>query len=121
MSCCRSLRRSGIAGLILGLASVVGCRGGEPPPPADVAGRQGPAIPPGTLKQGAAGKKGRAKAGALKATPISPSKGGQTEKAPSLKRESRLLFSSRRAIPAGRSASPPGTHSSRDKGGNTSM
>jgi hypothetical protein len=64
MSCCRSFRRSGIAGLILALASVVGCGGGEPPPSTDVAGRQGPAIPPGVLKQGAAGK-GRTKAGAL--------------------------------------------------------
>jgi hypothetical protein len=62
---CKSLRRSGVAGLILGLATVVGCGGGEPPPPTDVAGRQGPAIPPGVLKQGAAGKKGRAKAGDL--------------------------------------------------------
>jgi hypothetical protein len=111
MSCCKSLRRSGIAGLILGLASVVGCGGGEPlPPDAGTLGRQGPAIPPGTLKKATAGKKGRAKAGAWKATPTPPSKGRQTVKAPSLERESRLLFSSRRAIPAGRSASPPGTH-----------
>jgi hypothetical protein len=65
MSCCRPLRRSGIAGLILGLASVVGCGGGEPPPPTDVPGRPGPAIPAGVLKKGAAGKKGGAKAGAL--------------------------------------------------------
>jgi hypothetical protein len=84
MSCCRSSRRSGIAGLILGLASVVGCGGGGPPPPTDLAGRPGPAIPRGVLKQGTAGKKGRAKAGALKATLAPPSKGGQTEKAPSL-------------------------------------
>ena len=75
------MRRSGIAGLILGLASVVGCGGGEPPPPtgAGTPVRQGAAIPPGVLKKGAAGKKGRANAGALKATPTPSSKGGQSE------------------------------------------
>jgi hypothetical protein len=74
---CKSLRRSGIAGLILGLASVVGC-GGEPLPPTGEGTpvRQGAAIPPGVLKKGAVGKKGGAKAGALKATPTPPSKGG---------------------------------------------
>jgi hypothetical protein len=77
---CKSLRRSGIAGLILGLASVVGC-GGEPVPPTGerIPVRQGAAIPPGVLKQGAEGKKGRAKAGALKATPTSQPNGGQTQ------------------------------------------
>jgi hypothetical protein len=110
MSCCNSLRSSGIAGLILGLASVVGCGGGNPLPTSD-AGRPGPAIPQGILKKGAVGK-GRAKAGASKATPAPPPKGGQTENAPSLERESRLLFSSRQAIPAGRSASPPLMHQS---------
>ena len=80
MSCCKSLRRSGIAGLILGLASVVGCGGGEPlPSGAGVPGRDGPAVPPGVLKQGAAGKKGRAKAGTLKTTLTPPSTVGQTE------------------------------------------
>jgi hypothetical protein len=75
---CKSLWRSGIAGLILGLASVVGCGGGEPSPTdgAGIPGRSGPAAPPGVLKQGAAGKKGGAKSGALKATPTPPSKGG---------------------------------------------
>ena len=77
MSYCRSLRRSGIAGLILGLASVVGCGGGEPLPPD--AGRPGPAIPPGTLKKATGGKKGGAKAGAWKTTPTPPSRVGQTE------------------------------------------
>ena len=65
MSYCKWLRRSGIAGLILGLASVFGCGGDEPlPPAAGVPGRDGPAVPPGTLKQGAA-KKGRAKSRSL--------------------------------------------------------
>jgi hypothetical protein len=71
---CKSLRRSGIAGLILGLASVVGCGGGEPLPPtggAGYPGRKGPAAPPDVLKKGAVGK-GRAKAAALNATPILP-------------------------------------------------
>jgi hypothetical protein len=68
---CKSLWRSGIAGLILGLASVVGCGGGEPLPPTGGAGIPervepgGPAIRPGVLKQGAAGK-GSAKARAPK-------------------------------------------------------
>jgi hypothetical protein len=114
MYSCKSLRCSGIAGLILGLASVVGCGGGESLPPTGDAEvfRPGPATPSGVLKQGAAGNKGRAKAETSKATPTPPSKGGQTQNAPSLERESRLLFSSRQAIPAGRSASRPGTHQS---------
>ena len=67
MSCHKSVRRSGIAGLILGLASVVGCGGGEPlPPPAareSRGGPGGPAIPPGVLKKGAVGKKAGRKPG----------------------------------------------------------
>jgi len=57
---CKSWRRSGIAGLILGVASAAvceGCGGGEPLP--TTVERPGPAIPrdKGVLKQDAVGKK----------------------------------------------------------------
>jgi hypothetical protein len=72
---CKSSRRSGIAGLTLGLASVVGCGGGEPLP-TNGAGRPGPAIPQGILKKGAVGK-GRAKAGAVNAIPTPSANAGR--------------------------------------------
>jgi hypothetical protein len=75
----KSLRRTGIAGLILGIASVVGCGGGEPLPPtggAGYPGHRGPATPADMPKKGAVGK-GRSIAGASKATPTPPAKAGQ--------------------------------------------
>jgi hypothetical protein len=60
---CKWWRRSGIAGLILSVATAAGCGGGEPPP--GTVERPGPAIPKdqGVLKQGSAGKKAVGKPG----------------------------------------------------------
>ena len=76
---CKSLWRGGIAGLILGLASVVGC-GGEPPPTdgEEIPARSG--HPPGVLKQGAGGKKGPAKSEALKRPRLRRRSHGKTGK-----------------------------------------